>query len=412
MAGPVDVSPGTAGPAGPTGPIGLGGPVGSGETGTAEEPVFALDVRSWRRVLFLLLDFPLGLVGFVFVAAWFSVGVGLAVTVVGLPLLALGLVGVRALGTVERARAGAMLGVRVPSASKPRSSSAGIVARLWAGVADPVGWRHALYFLVRLPWVIFTFVVVLVVLLVGWPVLPVVARALAAADAAMISTLLAPSDRMERRIRELEADRGTVVDTAAADLRRIERDLHDGAQARLVALAMGLGMARDKLQDDPDAAARMVEEAHGEVKLALRELRDLARGIHPAILTDRGLPGAIPSLGARCTVPVQVAVDLEERPAAAIEGIVYFTAAELLTNISKHSGAAAATVDVRRAGDRLLLRITDDGKGGARPGIGSGLAGLTERLGALDGSLRLESPAGGPTEVVATVPWRDRESPR
>ncbi|MCK9930023.1 sensor domain-containing protein [Frankia sp. Mgl5] len=373
------------------------------------EQVFALDNRTWRRVLFLLLNLPTGLVGFVFVVVWFSVGVGMAVTVVGLPLLTIGLVVTRALGTVERARARVILGLHIPSASRPRSASTGAFGRLWAGVADPVGWRHALYFVIRLPWAIVTFTVTLVLLFVGWPVLPVVARALAAVDRAMISALLSPSDRMERRIRELEADRGVVVDTAAADLRRIERDLHDGAQARLVALAMGLGLAREKFADDPDTAAKMVEEAHGEVKLALRELRDLARGIHPAILTDRGLPGAIPSLGMRCTVPVRVTVELDERPAPAIEGIVYFTAAELLTNISKHSQASDALVDLRRVGDNLLLRITDDGRGGASLGRGSGLAGLTERLDAIDGTLIVDSPPGGPTYVIAKVPWRDRE---
>ncbi|WP_030549488.1 sensor histidine kinase, partial [Streptomyces albus] len=145
---------------------------------------------------------------------------------------------------------------------------------------------------------------------------------------------------------ELESGRGAVIDTAAADLRRIERDLHDGAQARLVALAMDLGLAREKLLEDPQAAAKMVDEAHGEVKTALRELRDLARGIHPAILTDRGLGPALSHLAARCTVPVTVTTDLPHRPAPAIEGIAYFTVSELLQNISKHSHAHHATIDI------------------------------------------------------------------
>ncbi|WP_346167691.1 sensor histidine kinase, partial [Streptomyces javensis] len=200
--------------------------------------------------------------------------------------------------------------------------------------------------------------------------------------------------------------RGTVVDTAAADLRRIERDLHDGAQARLVALAMDLGLAKEKLEEDPEAAAKMVDEAHGEVKLALQELRDLARGIHPAILTDRGLGPALSALAARCTVPVRATVDLPRRPAPAIEGIVYFTFSELLQNISKHSGARTAEVDVWRAEDRLLLQITDDGRGGADTSAGSGLAGLAERIDAVDGVLVVHSPAGGPTTVTAELPWR------
>src|SRR5262249_41525844 len=155
--------------------------------------------------------------------------------------------------------------------------------------------------------------------------------------------------------------------TAAADLRRIERDLHDGAQARLVNLAMGLGLAKEKLlegQNDEHVAA-MVEEAHGEVKLALQELRDLARGIHPAVLTGPGLDAALSGVASRCTAPVKVTVDLETRPAAAIEGIAYFTVSELLQNVSKHSGARSAAVDVWRADERLLVQVRDDGRGGA-----------------------------------------------
>ncbi|MYZ34696.1 MULTISPECIES: histidine kinase, partial [unclassified Streptomyces] len=198
------------------------------------------------------------------------------------------------------------------------------------------------------------------------------------------------------------------VDTAAADLRRIERDLHDGAQARLVALAMDLGLAKEKLTEDPEAAARMVDEAHGEVKIALQELRDLARGIHPAVLTDRGLDAALSAIASRCTVPVNVSVDLTERPAEAIEGIAYFTVSELLQNVSKHSGARTAAVDVWRTEDRLLVQVQDDGRGGARLDGGTGMSGLAERLGAVDGLFVLDSPAGGPTVVTAELPWRQR----
>jgi len=199
------------------------------------------------------------------------------------------------------------------------------------------------------------------------------------------------------------------VDTAAADLRRIERDLHDGAQARLVALAMDLGLAKEKLLEDPEAAAQMVGEAHGEVKIALQELRDLARGIHPAILTDRGLDAALSSVASRCTVPVAVTVDLPARPAEAIEGIAYFTVSELLQNVSKHSGARHASVDLWRTDDRLMIQVRDDGRGGADASNGSGLAGLAERLGSVDGLFVVSSPAGGPTAITAELPWRDRE---
>ncbi|RPK93243.1 Sensor histidine kinase LiaS [Streptomyces sp. ADI98-10] len=150
----------------------------------------------------------------------------------------------------------------------------------------------------------------------------------------------------------------------------------------------------------------MVDEAHGEVKVALQELRDLARGIHPAVLTDRGLDAALSAIASRCTVPVTVEVDLDSRPAQAIEGIAYFTVSELLQNISKHARATRATVDVWRAADRLMLQVTDNGRGGASSASGGGLAGLTERLDAVDGVLVVDSPAGGPTTVTAELPWR------
>ncbi|RDL09313.1 histidine kinase [Streptomyces sp. HB202] len=253
---------------------------------------FALDRWTWREIAYLLANLPVAVVGFVYTVVVISVGAGLSVTVIGLPLLVGGLQGARLLGGLERRRARWMLGVRVdePSPLGRGHRDEGFFVRLWAGLKDPVGWRALLYGFIRLPWGVLTFAVTLVSLFVLWPVLPFIARGLTTVDRALVRGLLSPSDELERRIAELESDRGVVVDTAAADLRRIERDLHDGAQARLVALAMGLGLAKEKLTDDPEAAARMVDEAHGEIKVALQELRDLARGIHPAVLTDRG-PG-------------------------------------------------------------------------------------------------------------------------
>ncbi|MEW2068239.1 sensor domain-containing protein [Streptomyces sp. NPDC007346] len=370
----------------------------------------ALDRWAWREIAHLLVNLPMAIAGFVYALLVIAVGVGLSVTVIGLPLLVSGLRGARRLGRVERGRARSMLGVRIEEPSPlPRDRrDEGVFTWLWSGLKDPVGWRSLLYAFIRLPWGVLTFAVTLVSLIVLWPVLPFIARGLTAADRAMVRGLLSPSDELERRIAELESDRGVVVDTAAADLRRIERDLHDGAQARLVALAMGLGLAKEKLTDDPEAAARMVEEAHGEVKVALQELRDLARGIHPAVLTDRGLDAALSAIASRCTVPVTVSVDLPGRPAEAIEGIAYFTVSELLQNVSKHSGARSASVEVWRAADRLLIQVTDDGSGGARMDGGTGMAGLAERLGAVDGLFVLDSPVGGPTAVTAELPWRDR----
>ncbi|WP_369778060.1 sensor histidine kinase [Streptomyces sp. R33] len=391
----------------------------------------ALGAVAWKETVHLLSNLPLALVGFVYTVAMVATAGGLSVTAIGLPLLAAGLLVSRQLGRLERWRARALLGVRVeePTALPGPRRAGGFFPWLWAGVKDPVAWRTVLYELVRLPWGVLTFGVALAGLLVLWPVLPYVTRWLTNVDRLMVRGLLSPSDELERRIAELESDRGVVVDTAAADLRRIERDLHDGAQARLVALAMGLGLAKEKLLEDPEGAAAMVDEAHGEVKLALQELRDLARGIHPAVLTDRGLDAALSSVASRCVVPVKVAVDLPERPAAAIEGIAYFTVSELLQNVSKHAGARGASVEVWRtaagaaagaaggrasgvagaaAGARLLIRVSDDGRGGADAVGGSGLAGLAERLRAVDGVFVVDSPEGEGTVVTAELPWRGR----
>ena len=369
----------------------------------------AYDRHTWKEIAHLLSNLPLGVAGFVYVTVALATGGGLSVTVVGLPLLAGALLGARQLGKAERGRARGLLGLRIDEPSRmPKPSGHGFFSWLWASLKDPVGWRTMLYAFMRLPWGVVTFTVALTGLFVFWPVLPYIARGLTNADRAMVRGLLSPSNELERRIAELESDRGVVVDTAAADLRRIERDLHDGAQARLVALAMDLGLAKEKLTEDPEAAARMVDEAHGEVKVALQELRDLARGIHPAVLTDRGLDAALSSLAARCTVPVKVTADLPARPAAAIEGIAYFTVSELLQNVSKHSGARTASVEVWRVEQRLLIQVWDDGRGGANLDGGTGMAGLADRLGAVDGLFVIESPVGGPTTITAELPWRDR----
>ncbi|MEU6868580.1 sensor histidine kinase [Streptomyces sp. NPDC046876] len=428
-------------------------------TGTAiggmlRAPVAA---RTWREFGYVLLGLPLALVYFSLAITGVSVGAGLLLTFLGIPVLAGVLLMCRGFGRVERARARALLRLDVDEPGPVRARKGGALAAMGAVLKSGSAWRHALYAVFHLPWAVFAFCLALVLWTCGWSLLlyplwfwifptytgrpglqlftngdhtyyldspariagsflaglvltlatPWVVRALTTVDRVLVAGLLGPS-RLAHRVTELESDRGVVVDTAAADLRRIERDLHDGAQARLAALAMGLGLAKEKLTEDPDAAAAMVDEAHGEVKLALQELRDLARGIHPAVLTDRGLDAALSSVASRCTVPVKVHVDLPERPAAAIEGIAYFTVSELLQNISKHSRATTASVDVWRSGGRLLLRVADDGRGGASPTGGSGLAGLTERLDAVDGVLLLDSPPGTGTTATAELPWRPR----
>ncbi len=264
-----------------TAPLSSAGPAasGTGDTDRTDRdrlpPVrFAFGLPTWKEITHLLLNLPVSLVGFVYVVTVLVTGTALTITVVGLPLLASGLVGARLLGRLERKRARALLGVRIDEPSPlPLGRTTGWLNRFWLMLKDPVGWRAALYEFIRLPWGVLTFAVTVTSLFVLWPVLPFIARGLTNVDRALVRGLLSPSDELERRIAELESDRGVVVDTAAADLRRIERDLHDGAQARLVNLAMGLGLAKEKLLEDPDAAAEMVAEAHGEVKLALQPSR-------------------------------------------------------------------------------------------------------------------------------------------
>ncbi|WP_406104767.1 sensor domain-containing protein [Streptomyces sp. NBC_01003] len=414
-----------------------------------------IEGRTFREFGYLLLSLPISIITFVYAVTMVSLGAGLLITFLGIPVLAGALAGARGFAAMERARARALLGIDVGTPAPLRPRAHGPMAWMGALLKSGESWRNLLYTVVHFPWAVFAFNVALVFWTVGWSLLtyplwqwvfpmyagqggiqlygdgahnvyldnpfeitvtaavgllitlatPWIIRALASVDRALVSGLLGPS-RLATRVVELESDRGVVVDTAAADLRRIERDLHDGAQARLVNLAMDLGLAKEKLTEDPRAAARMVDEAHGEVKTALQELRDLARGIHPAILTDRGLDAALSSVASRCTVPVQVEVDLPARPAPAIEGIAYFTVGELLQNVSKHSRATRATVDVWRVEDRLMLQVMDNGVGGADASAGSGLAGLAERLDAVDGILLVDSPAAGPTRITAELPWR------
>jgi signal transduction histidine kinase len=216
---------------------------------------------------------------------------------------------------------------------------------------------------------------------------------------------------LPQRVRELERSRARVVDDSGARLRRIERDLHDGAQAQMVAVAMKLGLAREKLariasgaeQADVERVLELVVAAHRGAKEAITELRDLAHGIHPPVL-DQGLGPALTTLAARGDVPVELVVDLPERPSAAIETIAYFCAAELLANVVKHSGARHATVEVAHGSGLLRLRVRDDGCGGAHIEERGGLAGLAERAGTVDGRLQVSSPPGGPTVVAIELP--------
>jgi signal transduction histidine kinase len=225
-------------------------------------------------------------------------------------------------------------------------------------------------------------------------------------DVRVATALLGPnrSAELERRVETLSESRAGVVDAADAERRRIERDLHDGAQQRLVSLAMNLGMARENLADLPPDARRVIAEAHDEAKEALAELRILIRGLHPAVLEDRGLDAALSGIAARAPLPVKVTVDVPVRATPTVEAVAYFVVSECLTNVARHAQASKAEVDVRRDGDRLRIRVLDDGAGGAAPGAGSGLASLAQRARSVDGTLAIDSPVGGPTSITVELP--------
>jgi signal transduction histidine kinase len=243
--------------------------------------------------------------------------------------------------------------------------------------------------------------------LAGWAV-----RGLAAVHATIAAELLGPGRRaLTARVQTLQVSRARAMDAAAAERRRIERDLHDGAQARLVALAMDLGMAKEKFDTDPDAARELMEMAHAEAKRAIVELRDLARGIHPAVLTDRGLDAALSALAGRSPVPVEVSVELPARLPESVEVVAYYVVAEGLVNVARHAGATRAWVTVRPGWGIAVIEVGDDGGGGAEAataeanGLGpSGLAGLADRVAAVDGRLTVNSPPGGPTVLRAELP--------
>lgn len=306
-------------------------------------------------------------------------------------------------------------------------------ARAAALLSDPATWFDAAYLLVA-PWP-----VAATVLAIGWlwlvgtslltegtalnalpwqawafalagvavfPLLPVIVRSLASLQVALAQALLGPrSDaRLAAEAEQQRARRLLAVEAAEAERRRIERDLHDGAQQRLTALALDLGMARQKLASDPAAAGDLLERAHADAKQALGELRNLARGIHPTLLTDRGLPAAVSALAARASVPVDVTVDLPRRLSASVESAAYFLVAETLTNVGRHAEASAVSVTLALRDDCLAVEVRDDGRGGADPAGGTGLAGLADRIAGLDGRLEVRSPVGGPTVILAEIP--------
>jgi signal transduction histidine kinase len=414
--------------------------------------------RTWSGMLFLLLDLPLGIAWFTIVVVGLSVGVGLVVVALtGLFVLAATVFAGRLIGIVERARAKALLGLDVPP-PPARVAAQGLWPTLKAYLGDQPGWKGIGYGLLMLLVGIANFTVMVTVWSValvgvtypfwGWAVpsqfndtyilegwgkvgytaglfvvgvlllmaIPAIARALVSMDSGLIKGMLggSPEAELRQRVETLTVSRDASVDIAETERRRIERDLHDGVQAQLVTLAMDLGMARQKLESEADAdpaVLALVERAHDDSKRAVADLRNLVRGIHPAVLTDRGLDAAVSSLAGRSPIPVEVDIALPSRPPAAIESAAYFVIAESMTNAAKHSDATLINVGARVVGDTLRVEVRDDGVGGADVEHGGGLAGLASRVAALECRLRVASPVGGPTTVLAELPLPAGEWP-
>ncbi|MBO0899359.1 hypothetical protein J1G44_02575 [Cellulomonas sp. zg-ZUI199] len=252
------------------------------------------------------------------------------------------------------------------------------------------------------PWAVALVVLAVLAAWTWWRHGDALGRARAAADAALLSP--GRQALLEQRVQDLAASRSQSVDDAAAGLRRIERDLHDGAQARLVSLGLTLGMVAELMADDPDEARALLQEARGTTAAVLRDLRDLVQGIHPPVLADRGLSGAVEALALDLTVPVTLTDRLPGRPPPAVESAAYFAVAESLANVVKHADATRAWVRLQADGPVLRVEVGDDGVGGADPAQGSGLQGVRSRLAAFDGTMGVDSPPGGPTVIHLEVP--------
>ncbi|MGW1229629.1 sensor histidine kinase [Streptomyces sp. NPDC001478] len=404
---------------------------------TAPAPLTTAIRRSWRASRYLLIGIPVALCAYV--ATFLVVAVLLfAAVLIGLPALPEAAKVLHRWAECERRRAAAYLGVPCHPIAPPAYGDGELGERVRRVLTDPVVRREALW----LPFQALagnllgyaTMVLWPVGLLVDGAVLPVMLlldrRAadeygtepperpglvlrwhpvLARLAADWTRALLTPpqSAALAARVAELTESRAGAVEAHGAELRRIERDLHDGAQARIVALSMRIGLAKQLLDRDPAAARQRLDEAQDGVDAALAELRHVVRGIHPPVLTDRGLAGAVRALAADCAVPVAVdldGIDETNRLPAAVEAAAYFVVAEALTNIGKHSGATAATVRIHRAPGTLSVAIGDDGHGGAEERGGSGLVGIRRRIAALDGTTRISSPLGGPTDIEVELP--------
>ncbi|MEO3803610.1 sensor domain-containing protein [Nonomuraea sp. B1E8] len=408
-----------------------------------------------RRVLldtrYTLVGFPTTVIGFVLMVAGFAAGTGTLVVWLGVPLLAGTLMMARGFADAERGWLSDVL-KRPPVRPRytPAPDGAGWFRRLVNPLTSGQSWLDLLHGIVSLPFAIVAFVLTVVfwaIPLAGltWPLygiitmripgntelpellglgdgyavnavfhvgiglvfavlMPFMVRVAALLRAGLGRALLTGVAELHERIDDLAEGRAAAVSAEANALRKLERDIHDGPQQRLVSLAMELSRAQRQMAKDPEAAQITLTSAIGATRETLDELRALSRGIAPPVLSDRGLAPALAALAGRCTIPVDLDVQTVERYQASVENAVYFVCAEALTNVAKHSRATVCTVQLVRIGDGLMLTIGDDGVGGASVAKGHGLAGLADRLRAVDGELTIQSPDGGPTTIVAEVP--------
>ncbi len=405
----------------------------------------ALWAWGWLAVVHLVLDL-LAAVPFLVVLALLVAGVSSIPAVVGIPITGLALLLAMGCAAAERVRVRAFTGLEVlppppPDPDQPpwrrvlldgrpwRASAYLALVALWGVVvgtvvlvlaaltaalvtvplyrdALPGGW-FSLPFDGRLPASAWPWLTALGA--AGVVVLPLLARGLVVLDMTLARMLLGRNPKEEvralsARVETLTQTRVAAVDSVEAERRRIERDLHDGPQQRLVSIAMDLGMAREKLESDPGGARELLDKAHASAKEAITEMRQVARGIAPPVLTDRGLDAALSALAARAPVPVDVSVSVPRRPSPTVEAIAYFVVSEALTNVAKHSRAARARVEVTSGDGVLHVLVADDGAGGADATRGTGLRGLADRVRAVDGSIEVHSPPGGGTVLAATLP--------
>jgi signal transduction histidine kinase len=394
---------------------------------------------TWYANGAVALGLLVGVAAFTIVAGLTSAGITVLFFGIGVVILGFALEASRLIARIERRRAyaGEPAGAR-PLDHPYRPLRGSILDILKAEFADESRWRDALYVAVNLPLSVIEFFVVVALWIsalglttialwydgsepstlpitagtvAGVVLLPIagtVSQLVITLHRAVVRGLLCTDESRElrRQVQTLRESRSAVLESEATELHRIERDLHDGAQQRLVMLNIDLGLAAERMDSDPAAAKELVLEGQAEARRALAEIRDLVRGIAPSILLDRGLVPALESITGRGSVPTTIRSDLApgERLPAATERAAYFVVAEALANVAKHSAAARCEVRVSRSGGRLVVEVEDDGAGGATMTPGGGLAGLAARVAGVDGTFELSSPSGGPTVIRAEIP--------